>query len=315
MKLLIVGILHLLFVLNATKLTAQDLHFFSYEQPKMGTQVRLLFYAHDSLQANHIAASTFNYIDFLNLIFSDYIPNSEINQLSATAARDTCVKVSNELWELLSIAQTVSKQTKGNFDITIGPLSKLWRRMFSKGEFVGGGKVNSTKKLVNYRWLKLHEDRQCACLLRPNMRLDAGGIAKGYILDKTYDYLQSLGIQHVLLDAGGDLRIGLPPPHSKGWTIQRDDEILYLSETAMASSGDTYRYLIWKDKRYSHIINPKTGYGVQNAPIVSVQANTATLADAYASAFSVMPKWKSKKLAKKLNLQVTFSQSKSSNNN
>jgi thiamine biosynthesis lipoprotein len=279
---------------------------FEYQQPKIGTQIRLVFYASDSLTADALANEAFARIDSLNLIFSDYLPFSEISQLSETAGQDTCVRLSSELWEVLQVSQQISQQTNGYFDITIGSLSKLWRKMFSKQEFIEGVKLNYNKLLVNYKWLQLDTIYRCACLKKAGMRLDAGGIAKGYIIDEVFELIRSAGIQQLLVDAGGDIRVGAPPPDSEGWKIESLSGILTLQHTAIATSGDTYRYLEWKGKRYSHLINPKTGYGVQNASPISVTASTATVADAYASAFSVMPRRRSKRLAKKLGLVVEW---------
>ncbi|MEM1325725.1 MAG: FAD:protein FMN transferase [Bacteroidota bacterium] len=275
---------------------------FHYQQPKIGTQVQLIFYAPDSLIANQLATQAFARIDSLNLVFSDYLPNSEISQLSATAGQDTCVRLSDEIWEVLHFSQQVSRQTNGHFDATIGSLSKLWRKMFYKQEFIGGVKLKHNKNLVNYNWLQLDKNEQCACLKKKGMRLDAGGLAKGYIVDEVFELFEAAGITQLLIDAGGDIRVGDSPPDSEGWKIERLFGISTLTNVAVATSGDTYRYLEWKGKRYSHIINPKTGYGVQNAPKVSVTATTAMCADAYASAFSVLAERKSRRLARRLGL-------------
>ena len=135
-------------------------------------------------------------------------------------------------------------------------------------------------------------------LSAPGMRLDLGGIAKGYAVDRAFEMLTTAGNARVLVDGGGDLRVGDPPPGRDGWTIAvadsgsvgaRQARLVHVSNTALAQSGATYRYVERDGVRYSHIVDPRTGYGMSDDRIVTVQAPTCMEADALASALSVAP--------------------------
>ena len=129
------------------------------------------------------------------------------------------------------------------------------------------------------------------------MRLDLGGIAKGYAVDEALSVLQAHGIDQALVDGGGDLVMGDPPPDSIGWRVglkvlgkdgQPQDTVLHLANRAIASSGDTYRYLEIDGVKYSHILDPQTGIGLTCRRRVTVIAPEGVWADAWASALSVM---------------------------
>ncbi|MEM8523454.1 MAG: FAD:protein FMN transferase [Bacteroidota bacterium] len=283
-----VGLLILVFsFFFPTTILAQYLQRFEYTQPKMGTSVSITFYADNQVFADSIAQLAYLKIDTLNRILSDYLSNSEVNQLSQRAGSGKWIEVSDDLWAVLSFGKKVSKQSRGRFDMTIAPLSKLWRKAFRQQIFPKKEQLKAAKKLVNYKWLKLDASTQRARLKREGMRLDLGGLAKGYVVDEMVELLQSAGIQSVLVDAGGDLRITNPPPNQEGWRIQQGKAILTLQNTAIATSGSTYQYLEWKGKRYSHIIHPKKGVGIARPKSVTVQSQTCMAADAWASVLSL----------------------------
>lgn len=271
-------------------LSAQDLQRFEYVQPKMGTSVQLIFYTDNQGFADSIAQMAYQKIDGFNQILSDYLPNSEANQLSQQAGNGKWIKVSDDLWTVLSFGQKVAKHSKGKFDMTIAPLSKLWRKAFRQQTFPKKEKIKAAKRLVNYKWLKLDSSTQSARLKHKGMRLDLGGLAKGYVVDEIVLLLQGAGIQSILVDAGGDLRLTDPPPHQEGWKIQQGEAVLELQHTAIATSGSTYQYLEWKGKLYSHLIHPQKGIGIAHPNEVTVQAETCMAADAWASVLSLSDK-------------------------
>ncbi|MEM9849090.1 MAG: FAD:protein FMN transferase, partial [Bacteroidota bacterium] len=295
---------HLLFTPNMA--FAQTLERFEFTKPKMGTNFQLIFYANDDESAQQIADTAFARIDQLNRILSDYLAESELNELVQQSGNQEWVKVSDDLWEVLVYAQWVSKISHGAFDISVQPLSKLWRKMFRQQTFPSRQKIESAKKLVNYKWIELDEQHQRVRLKKEGMRLDLGGIAKGYAVDEVVEVLKDFGVQRALVNGGGDIRISHAPPNQSAWAIQRQDTTLALTNTAIATSGSTYQYLIHQGKRYSHIIHPKTGMGITNPQTVSVQAASCMKADAFASAFSVMKRRRSERLARKYELLVSF---------
>ncbi len=271
---------------------------YQFSAQKMGTTFRLVFFHSSASEARELAELAFQEIDSLNMILSDYLPDSEINRLSASAGNGNSIPVSDDLWNVLLTAQEISTKSNGAFDISIGPLSKLWRRAFRRGEFPDWNKIQQAKALVNFRWIKLNLNKQEVTLEKSGMRLDLGGIAKGYTVDQTLTLLREHGVTAAVVDGGGDIRITGQPPDGHNWKIQGIEDLIFKQDQAFASSGDTYRYLEWQGIKYSHIIDPRNGLGVSKGTQTVVMAPTCMLADALASAINIMGVENAEKLLK-----------------
>ncbi len=149
---------------------------------------------------------------------------------------------------------------------------------------------------TGYRWVRLDAENHQAQLLKPEMLLDLGGIAKGYALDEAYAVLQKNGIDRAMIEAGGDIRLGEPPPNKPGWRIgiaQTDAKgpprfYLWLSRAGVATSGDMWQFMVIEGKRYSHIVDPKTGIGLSDHSQVTVVAADGINADGLSTAVSVL---------------------------
>jgi len=278
-------------------LPAQSLQRYEYEHPQMGTLFRLTFYAAGDSLAAAAAAAAFRRIDSLNARLSDYLLDSELSRLATRAAEGPYVPVSEDLWRVLSKAQELAARSDGAFDISIGPLSKLWRRAFRRQTFPEAERLAEARSAVGYRHVELAPEHRSIRLGKAGMRLDAGGIAKGYAVDEAMACLHAAGIERALIDGGGDLLAAAPPPGQSGWRIllkttdeqgRLRDSVILLRHSALATSGDTYRYLEWEGVRYSHIIDPRTGLGVQHRALISVCCTSCAEADALASAISVV---------------------------
>lgn len=276
--------------------------------PQMGTLFQVILYAKDTIQGKQVAQQLFNRIDTLNAIFSDYGENSEINRLSASAGTGQKIKVSREMWRLIAVSQRVSKKSNGAFDLSIGPLSKLWRRAFRQTQFPALAEIKTAKEKVNYRFIQRYPLTKKIRLTEPGMRLDAGGIAKGFAVDECFKILRKVGIRSALVAAGGDIRVGTAPPNKAAWIIaskglnakgETVDVELSLEREAVSTSGDTYRYLEWEGQRYSHIIDPRTGLGIQHRQFSRLVGPNSTLTDALATAINVSNKRERKILMKK----------------
>lgn len=263
---------------------------YEFRQPGMGALFRIVLYAGDSLQAQAAARAAFARIDSLDAMLSDYREDSELSRLSARAGQEEWAAVSEELWFLLQKSAQVAALSGGAFDPTVGPLSKLWRKAFRQGEFPDTAALSRARACVGHQHLQLDGDGKRVRLSLPGMRLDLGGIAKGYAVDEAMKMLRQHGLSIALVDGGGDLLAGEPPPGREGWEVAIGaDTTLTIAREAAATSGDTYRYLEWQGQRYSHIIAPRTGLGVTHGLKVTVMAPDCTLADALASALSVEP--------------------------
>jgi len=265
----------------------------------MGTTFKLTFYARSPQQADTAAAQSFQRIEELNGIFSDYLDSSEISLLSGKTGRK--VRVSDELWYLIRLSKQISKHSDGAFDITIGPLSKLWRRAIRQQQFPDSARIMEARELVNYKWIKLYPASRQVKLKKAGMALDFGGIAKGYAIDQAFQVLRETGINIALVDGGGDLYISADPPDGSSWDIKdhKGTQVELEPPVAIASSGDHYRYLDWMGKRFSHIIDPAKGVGLENSEVITIAASSATIADALASAISVLSGNERYKLLKK----------------
>ncbi len=284
---------------------AQPSQRFEYSQPAMGTVLSLILYASDSATAKKAASEAFIRVQHLNQVFSDYIPNSELNRLCQKSGEKTPVQISDELFEVLLQANTISKQTKGSFDVTIGAYTKIWRQAKKTGKFPSKKQLMAAKKTTGYKRLLLNKDNKTALLKKKGTQLDLGGIAKGYTADAVLLILKQYGIKQALVDFGGDIAISNPPPNQDGWNIEvsytdhtgkKISDIISLSNSAIATSGNLYQKVIIDGKTYSHIINPYTGIGITGNIQISVIAPNATLADSFASSFSILSKRKIEKL-------------------
>lgn len=260
----------------------------------MGTVFQLIFYSEkDTIAAASIAGQVFDRIDSLNAVFSDWLPESELNRLCKTAGSGVFVPVSPELYDILKQARRYSQKTNGAFDISIGPLTRLWRRSRNLKELPLPETQEQAQRKVNWRWVELQKKGNKVRLNQPGMALDLGGIAQGWTADDCLALLKSKGIQRAMIDAGGDIALGEPPPGEKAWKIEAptatgENKILYLKNCGITTSGATFRYLELAGVRYSHIIDPRTGRPLTHRTLVTVLARNATTADAWATGISVL---------------------------
>lgn len=281
---------------------------FQFTQPKMGSPFNLVFYAGDSAQAATLAAKAFALVDSLNHIFSDYDTASELSRLNQTAGAGRFVPVSAPLYTILQQSTKASKESYGTFDVTIGPLSWLWRQSRRAHHFPTDSAVQEAKANTGFQKLKLDEATHSVQLFQKAMQLDLGGIAKGYTAQAVVNFLSANGVTSALLDAGGDIACSGAPLGKEGWTIginipeQANDLLnkpILLQQGAVATSGDVYQYTEHEGKKYSHIINPQTGYGVTFQRNVTIIARDGATADWLATACSILPIRKAKKLARR----------------
>lgn len=276
--------------------SADELHRYEAKQPHMGTLFSIEFFAPDKETAEKCFAAGFERVADLNRIMSDYDPESELSRLSSSSPHEKPVRVSDDLFGVLSESQRLSLQTGGAFDVTVGPLTKLWRRARRRKELPDPRRLAAARNSVSYKLLKLDPQGNAVQLLRPNMRLDLGGIAKGYAVDEALTAIRALGVMRVLINAGGDIVVGDAPPGESGWRIgvasllpdAPPSRFLSLANCSVATSGDAWQYVEFDGKRYSHILDPHTGLGLTQRSSVSVIAPTGILADSLASAVSVL---------------------------
>jgi thiamine biosynthesis lipoprotein len=249
---------------------------FEQVEPHMGTLVRITIYARDASAMK----PAFARIAQLDQELSDYKPDSELNRLCRT--HGAAVRVSDDLFQVLEAAQKLSALTDGAFDVTVGPVTRLWRTGKLPGE--------AAMSRVGWRSLVLNKMRRTAMLKIEGMQLDLGAIAKGYAADEGLKVLKSLGVKRALIAVSGDIVAGDAPPGTRGWKIGLEPaggEIL-LHNAAVSTSGDEEQSRTIAGVRYSHIIDPRTGRGLTSPIAVTVVARRGLDADPIATAVSVM---------------------------
>jgi thiamine biosynthesis lipoprotein len=270
---------------------------FEFSRPEMGLPFRMLLYATDQPHAEAAALAAFTRIRELNDIFTDYDSDSELSRLSQSSGEGKAVAVSPDLWAVLSRAQVLSARTEGAFDITVGPYVNLWRKARRDKALPSAERLARARGSVGYRNVKLDPGGRKVELLVPDMRLDLGGIAKGYAIDEALKVLMKQGIRSALVSGGGDLAVTGAPPGRKGWRIEvapldvegaPPPRFVGLTFKAMATSGDVFQRLEVGGQRYSHIVDPRTGVGLTDHSLVTVIANDCTTADGLATAVSVL---------------------------
>jgi thiamine biosynthesis lipoprotein len=267
---------------------------FRFEEPHMGTRFQIILYAPDRVTAQKAARAAFARVAALNAILSDYQPTSELMRLCAQAGGPP-VPVSAELFAVLKRAQEVSARSDGAFDVTVGPVVRLWRRARKTQRLPPPEKLAAARALVGYKNVRLNDKARTVQLLKAGMLLDLGGIAKGHAADEALAVLRRHGISRALVAAGGDIAVGDPPPGKPGWAVaiagldgKVPDRHLLLANAAVSTSGDAEQYVEIDGKRYSHIVDPRTGLGLVGRMSATVVAPTGIQSDSLTKVVAVL---------------------------
>ena len=264
-------------------------------RPLMGVAWTITVHAHDQASGEQAIAAGFAEAERLERILSDYDTASELSRLSAAAPTPKPVRVGNDLWTVLERADTIQRLTGGAFDVSVGPLTTLWRQSRRSGHLPRPDKLAIAREAVGGEALVLDRDDRTVSLTRRGMRLDLGGIGMGYAADRVLEILAARGIAAAMVDASGDVVVSAAPPGTKGWQIEvapmpgdRAGEVVVLEHAAITTSGDTRQFVEIDGRRFSHVVDPKTGLGVAGPAAVTVIAPDCTTADAVATAASVL---------------------------
>ncbi len=270
---------------------------YEFNQPQMGLPFRIVLYATDAATAQAAADAAFARIAQLNDILSDYDTDSELSRLSQTAGEGKTVPVSQDLWNVLARAQEVAKRSDGAFDVTVGPIVSQWRRARREMKLPPPARLEVALGAVGWQKLQLDPKARTARLVAPDMRLDLGGIAKGYAVDEAQKVLRARGITRALVAGGGDMAASDSPPGKPGWRIEvapldlsnaPPARFVLLRHHALATSGDVFQRVEIDGVRYSHIVDPKSGLGLTDHSLVTILARDCMTADALATAVSVL---------------------------
>lgn len=264
----------------------------------MGTWGRIVVIASDNRVANRCVEAGFEQLDVIENSMSAHAADSELSRVNRDAfARP--VEVSDSFLEVLRMSLEFSRKTGGAFDITVGPLIELYKTAEAKGVKPGTEEIELAKSRTGFEKLKLDEQNKTVRFEVEGMRLDLGGIAKGYAIEKAVEVMRSFGAAGGIVDVGGDIRCF---GQTKAWKIglQAPDDadnnliggnltlVLELSDSAVATSGDYRRFVLIEGKKYSHIIDRTTAEACEGLSSVTIIAPNAAAADALATAVSVM---------------------------
>jgi FAD:protein FMN transferase len=274
---------------------------YEFTHPQMGTMFRIVLYTNDSLSATTASQKAFIRLDELNLALSDYREDSEINTLCRTSGTDEYIKVSNDLWTILQESVKAAKLSKGYFDVTIGPMTQLWRRMKRQKQLPNEQQIEDARAKIGIENISFNTDNQSVMLKKQGMRIDFGGIGKGFAEDEMMKVLKQNGIKSAMIEAGGNIVVtDSPSDLPKGWEIIIKEEKYYLKNCGISTSGDLYQFVEIEGKKYAHILEPKTGIGFTEPRQISVIAKDGTTSDWLSTALYLMEKKDEKKLVKKL---------------
>jgi len=273
-----------------------SLHRFGFSHPAMGTLITITLYAPNPVAAKAAAAAAFQRIDALEDIMSDYQADSELMRL-CDQPYGTPVPVSPDLFAVLQRAQRVSELSDGAFDVTVGPYIRLWRFARKRKVLPAPAEIAAARVAVGWRKLRLDPRARTVTLLVPNMRLDVGGIGKGYAADQALRVLKVRGISRALVAASGDIAIGNPPPGKPGWNVgiahfdggtNNAARTLLLHNAGISTSGDTEQFIEINGVHYSHIVNPATGLGLTQRIQATIIGPDATTTDSLDTTVSLL---------------------------
>ncbi len=266
---------------------------FEFARVLMGSAVRIVIYSgKDEKEAAETAAkAAFAEIAETDRALSDYRTDGELARIRA-AAGGPAVPVSRIFLDAVEASLRISETTGGAFDPTVGPLVGLWREARKSGRLPDPGALAAARTLVSRADLRLDRAGGTVRLARPGMRLDFGGIGKGFAADRALAVLRGLGFPRAMVACAGDIAVGDPPPGRSGWRIRigadENAPVAVVSACGVSTSGDTEQFVEIDGRRYSHIVDPRTGLGVERVVSASVIDANATNADARATALCVL---------------------------
>ena len=271
---------------------------YTYYADKMGSPLKLIIGTKsghlDSVQSTQLAKNVFLLIDSLNHILSDYDSTSELSLINQQAGNGF-QPISPLLEEILLIAQNAYYQTKGAYNIAIGPLSLLWRNARQTKVFPTKAQIKDAQKLIALDQIIIDSIQHRIFIPNQSMRLDLGSLGKGFVAQKALDYIKNKGVEYAMIDAGGKIvtlapdnyywQIGINQLREKNKTMPKS---IRLANQAVSTSGDAFQFYIYNGHRYSHIINPLSGYGIEIPKNVTVIAKNGVTADWLSTACSLL---------------------------
>jgi len=284
----IFSVLVLMFVMS-TNVSAQ---WFDHSFAVMGTEVRIRFWLEDPAQGDIAQQAVVDEMQRIDNTMSPYIESSLLYQINQQAALKP-FKLSRELYQLIEKSIEISHLTQGVFDITFSSVGYMYDYRLKQKPTAQQLKNNLS--LINYHLIELDPETHSIFLKKKGVRIDLGGIAKGYAVDNCISILKRFGAKDASVTAGGDTfvlgdnqgklwRVGIKHPRAESKLVT----VLPLENSAISTSGDYERFFIENGKRYHHILNPKTGKSASEVESVTILADTSTFADALSTSVFIL---------------------------
>ena len=267
----------------------------------MGTVFTVVAYGEKKGFLASAVQIAFEECERIDQLLSNYKPESELSRINANGAGRPLV-ISREMAELLETCLDYSRRSEGAFDITVGPLMRVWGFYRGSGKLPSSRAVEQSRKLVGYQNVELDLNKPSVRLRRLGVELDPGGIGKGYAVDRMAAKMRRAGLGSFFISAGGSsiYASGHPPQEVRGWRVRIRDpkdsgstvEHLYLKNQSLSTSGAYEKFFQLEGKTYSHIMDPRTGWPASGVVSVSVLAGRTLDSEAWATALFVNgPDW------------------------
>jgi FAD:protein FMN transferase len=262
----------------------------------MGATFSIVLYGQDRSQMAAAADAAFAEAARLDAMLSNYRTESEWSEVNRRAGLEP-VRVSLELFQLLSACIVYSRQSEGAFDIAVGPLMKLWGFYKGSGSLPRRTEVEAVLPKVGYWNVHLNATDRTVRFERPGVQLDPGGIGKGYAVDRMVDVLRRRGFQNALVagSASTIYGMGAPPAEPRGWRVGIKDPSngprtavqVFLKDMSLSTSGSYEKFFRAGGRTYAHIMDPRTGYPPRESGSVSVMASRTIDSEAWAKPYFI----------------------------
>jgi thiamine biosynthesis lipoprotein len=258
----------------------------------MGTEVSVRLWHDDADRGRELVEEVFAEAERINQLMSTYVEGSRISEINRLAA-DTPVVAGSELFDLIRRSLDISVLTLGAFDITFDSVGQHYD--FRNRRRPDDATVEAEREHINFRLVELDQAAGTVRFLEPGVRINLGGIAKGYVVERGVDILRVKGVRHAIVTAGGDSRL-LGDRRGQPWMVgirdpRKEGEVAIsvpLVDEAISTSGDYERYFEEGDKRYHHIIEPSTGVPASGVHSATVFGPDAVITDALSTSVFVM---------------------------
>lgn len=264
---------------------------FTYERLCMGVRTVVMLHAPDADTAREAANAAFARIAAVEQAASDYRPESEAMRL----CRAGTAVVGADLWALLVASREVWRASDGAFDPTLGPVVALWREMRTTGTRPAEDLLAQARAKCGFDKVTLDAATQRVTLATPGMRLDFGGIAKGYAAQVAVEELRARGLAHCLVALAGDVVAGAAPPGTPGWRVELAEreggmpfQVLWIADQALSTSGAAHQSVTRDGVTYAHVVDPRTGLGARRLHTCSVLAPRGEQADGWSTALALL---------------------------